>query len=284
MSLRVGVVVVTHASDGVLGGLLESLAEHEPDRPVVVVDDASPDGPPEVDGAELIVNPEGVGYAASCNRGADALRRHDVDLVCFLNPDVRLRGPSLAELAEQFEARGRVGIATGPVLGPDGRRVPSAWGPTSVRRALAFAAGFEPVRHRSAAGANMGPRVAVSDVSRVEDDLRVEGHVIGGTMLARLGCFDEVGGFDEQFFLYWEDADLCHRVRAAGWEVRVLPCTPFLHCLPAPRGPLDDEQRWEWFATGATRFGDKHLVPGQTRQLEAALHLGRRLRRLRSRG
>jgi N-acetylglucosaminyl-diphospho-decaprenol L-rhamnosyltransferase len=283
MTTRIGVVIVTHESADQLPGLLESLAEHEPAAKVVVVDDASPSGPPDAGDATLIVSPENRVFAASCNLGVAALRRSDPRYVAFLNPDVRLAGPSLTEIADLLRHRRKVGIATGPIEDPDGKRLPSAWGPTSVRRALAYAAGFEPVRLRSAAGGNLMPRVAMSQVSRVEDDARVEGHVIGGTMVARLACLDDVGGFDEEFFLYWEDADLCHRARAAGWEIRVLPCTPFVH--PRSDGVTEqDDRRWQWFVAGAERFGHKHLVPGQARQLDAALALGRRLARLRTRG
>ncbi|MDX1657709.1 MAG: glycosyltransferase family 2 protein [Nitriliruptorales bacterium] len=280
---NVGVVIATYDSGELLPPLLAGLQEYEPDAPVVVVDDASPSGPPTPDGAEVIVNAENRGYAASCNRGVDALRRHEVDFVAFLNPDVRLTGPSLTELVEEMESRPDVGAATGPLVSPDGRRLPSAWGRTSVRRAFIFAAGLEPVRHRAAAGTMLRGRQHTSHASTVENDLRVDGHVIGGTMMVRMTCLDQVGCFDEEFFLYWEDADLCHRIRAAGWEVRVLPCTPFVHEEDQP-GVLHDERRWKWFVEGAHRFGQKHLVPGQATQLEAALDLGRRLRRIRQRG
>jgi N-acetylglucosaminyl-diphospho-decaprenol L-rhamnosyltransferase len=282
---RVGVVTVTYESGEVLPGLLDSLAEHQPNAPVVIVDDASPSGPPDPRDARLIVSEHSRGYAASCNRGIAALRQAGVRYIALLNPDVRLQGPSLTELAQMFGRRRKVGIATGPLETPDGERLPSAWGPTSLRRALTFAAGFEPVRMRSAAGTILRSRLPTSDASTMVEDLRVEGHVIGGTMFVRAECLDEIGGFDEAFFLYWEDADLCHRARAAGWGVRVLPCTPFIH-LPGSLSSagVADEDRWNWFVRGAARFGAKHLVPGQAKQLEAALQLGRRLHKLRQRG
>lgn len=286
MPPRIGVVVVTHESGDVLPGLLASLAEHEPETPVVVVDDASPSGPPQdLGGAELVVGEQNLGYAASCNRGVERMRRHGVRYVALLNPDVRLQGPSLTELTRMLGRRRGVGVATGPLQSPTGERLPSAWGPTSLRRALTFAAGFEPIRLRAAAGTILRSRLGPAGASMTIDDMRVEGHVIGGTMVVRLACWDQLAGFDEDFFLYWEDADLCHRARDAGWEVWVLPCTPFVHLEGSlSSAGIPDETRWAWFVQGATRFGAKHLVPGQARQLEAALDLGRRLRMLRQRG
>lgn len=283
---RVVAVVVTYRSDDVLPELLSSLDEHEPDVPVIVVDDGSPDGPPEVGGHRLIANEENLGFAVAANRGVTAAADLDPEHIAFLNPDVRLLGPSLTQLADLLAEREQVAVATGPVQSPEGRRLPSAWGPTSHRRALAFAAGSAPVRMRGAAGEILNTaKVSTAEASRIVDDLRVEGHVVGGTMIVRSEVLREVGGFDEEFFVYWEDADLCHRIRHAGWEIRVLPCTPFVHANRSRSSAgVTDEDRWRWFVSGAHRFGKKHLVPGQARQLEAALTLGRRLYKLRQRG
>lgn len=286
MAERCGVVIVTYESHDVVGGLLDSLAEHEPEVPVVIVDDSSPSGPPEAGHASVLVTDSNRGYAAASNLGAAALSKEKgVTTIAFLNPDVRLAGPSLTELCGRMAKRPDVGVATGPIVTESGQRIPSAWGPTSVRRALAFGAGLDNIRLRSAAGATMGPRISTSDASTLVDEMRVEGHVIGGTMLVRRACFDELGGFDEHFFLYWEDADLCRRAREAGWQIRLLPCTPIVHTeSDVSSDGVDADDRWEWFVEGASRFGAKHLVPGQAKQLDAALALGRRLRTLRERG
>ncbi len=48
-------------------------------------------------------------------------------------------------------------------------------------------------------------------------------------MLVRRAAFDEVGGFDARYFLYWEDADLCRRLRARGYEIRYVPAATAVH-------------------------------------------------------
>jgi GT2 family glycosyltransferase len=55
--------------------------------------------------------------------------------------------------------------------------------------------------------------------------------VSGACMLVRRDVFLRVGGFDERYFLYWEDADLCRRIRAAGHTVRYLPAARVVHAL-----------------------------------------------------
>lgn len=280
--MHVGAVIVTHESGDVVGGLVESLRTHEPAVEVVIVDAVTPHGPPTVSGVEVLVLDENRGYGAACNRGARVLAARGCDAIVFLNPDVRLQGPSLSQLAQPLETLERTGVATGPMVNAAGEPMPSAWGPTSIRRALTFAAGYEAGRLRAAAGGAL--RRSLPSLGPRSNGVRVEGHVLGAAMMVRTTCFEDLQGFDESFFLYWEDADLCHRARQAGWEVRVLPCTPFVNSGDTGPAPVTDEQRWEWFADGAVRFGHKHLVPGRAMQLEAALSLGRRLGRLRERG
>jgi N-acetylglucosaminyl-diphospho-decaprenol L-rhamnosyltransferase len=280
----VGVVTVCYESHRLLPGLLRSLAEHEPGTPVVVVDNASPSGPPPLDEVEpdrlrpaLMVMPENLGYAAAANAGAAYLAEQGVRYLAFLNPDLSLTGPSLSELAGQMARYPQIAIASGPVMTRDGGRIQSAatsegghfwlasdWRARRTRRLI------RRVMRRSLTGA-LGP----------EDELRLEGHILGGVMVVRLRDFQRVDGLDDGFFLYWEDADLCERIRQSGAEVRLLECPPFVHArTPATPGVRDD-QRWAWYVDGARRFSAKHLPPGQALQLERALVLGRRLRQLR---
>ena len=53
--------------------------------------------------------------------------------------------------------------------------------------------------------------------------------VSGSCILVRREAFSEIGGFDERYFLYWEDADLCRRLRNAGWSIRFRPDTRVVH-------------------------------------------------------
>lgn len=283
----VGAVVVSYESHNVLGPLLASLAEHEPDVPVVVVDNASPSGPPEVTRwhdrtgghAKLVVLPENRGYGTACNAGVESLSAGGITHLAFLNPDIRLIGPSLSELARLMNTRPSVGVASGPVVDETGQRVASAFGPTANLRALWFASGWQERRTRALIGRLI--RRGMSASATLEDDLRVEGHVLGGAMMVTTACFAQIEGFDEEFFLYWEDADICERVRAAGAEVRILECTPFVHASTSATPGVDDVDRWQWYVEGARTFARKHLAAGQAHQLDAALQLGERLRAIR---
>lgn len=274
----VGIVVVTYESRAVLPGLLASLREYESRAWCVVVDNASPSGPPDPgETIELVRLDRNLGYGAACNAGARTFG-DSVDVLAFLNPDVRLRAPSLTALADGLAARPRVGVATGPVVDGDGRRVASAWGPTSAARALWFATGWEAPRARAVVGRVLRRGITTSGASMVRSEMEVDGHVLGGAMLVRRVCFEEVNGFDERYFMYWEDADLCARARANGWKVAVLPCPPVMHQSGTSSEDISDDARWQWYVKGAEHFAERHLPWWRRTLLLKTLKIGRALR------
>ena len=61
------------------------------------------------------------------------------------------------------------------------------------------------------------------------DTMDIGGHVLGGTMVVRRACFDDIGGFDESYFLYWEDADLAWRALDLGYSCTYLPSVSVCH-------------------------------------------------------
>lgn len=281
----IGVVVVTHESGRVLEGLLDGLREHEPAARVVVVDSASPSGPPAVDPpVEILALKRNVGFGTACNRGVAALRdiHSDIDVVVCLNPDVRLQGPSLTQLAGGLLERPVTGVATGPVVDGAGARVASAWGPTSAARAFAFGTGWDlrPLRSAVARLLPTAGGVNTSGRTLIEDDVLVDGFVLGGAMAVTTACWDAVGGFDERYFLFWEDADLCKRARDAGYEVRTLPATPFVHVRGTSSDAVLPEQRWRWYVEGARLYAATHLTARRASILLLALRVGRSLGRM----
>jgi GT2 family glycosyltransferase len=245
---------------------------------VVVVDNASPSGPPAVEPPiELVALDRNGGYGAGCNAGAQRLG--DATHVAFLNPDIRLSGPSLTQLASGLARRPHAGIATGPVVAPAGERVASVWGPTSTARALWMAAGWRAPRLRRTVGRVVRGGVMTSSTSMASDDMLVDGHVLGGAMVVDAECFSEVGGFDERYFMFWEDADLCHRARQRGWTVHLLPADPVEHAAGTSSAGVGDAQRWQWYVDGADRFTRQHLGGPRGVAVRTALRLGHAIRR-----
>lgn len=187
---------------------------------MVVVDNASADG--SADGLEtgalvagggpltVLRNPENRGFAAACNQGAAGSR---ADWLLFLNPDTRLSdrslAPALAFLAEPAQAH--TGILGIRLVDEAGRTQRSCARAPTPGRVLAQAVGLD----RLAPG--LFPPHFMTEWDHL--DSRPVDQVMGAFLLIRRSLFEELGGFDERFFVYFDDVDLCLRARRAGWEV-----------------------------------------------------------------
>ncbi len=221
----VSAVVVNWNSGPYLRGALDALFACMPGRDwdVTVVDNASSDGSER--SAEdrgprcrLLRNARNRGFGAAVNQAAAATA---APYLLFVNPDCRIGPEAVATLLAALGSDNECGLAGPAVLDDDGVVQGSARGDpdmltglfgrsSALRRLLPGAApARRNVRDAELAGAGRGG-------ARVD-------WVSGACMLARRSAFDAVGGFDERYFLYWEDADLCRRLRRAGWNVRYVP-------------------------------------------------------------
>ena len=130
---------------------------------------------------------------------------------CVLNPDVRLRGDPFPRLQSVLDDEG-TGVVAPRVVNPSSVAEDNARPfPTIVslaKKALFGASAHEP--------AGQGPPEAPDWVA-------------GMFMLFRRDSFERVGGFDDRFFLYYEDVDICARLRQAGYAVRVEPGVTVIH-------------------------------------------------------
>jgi len=195
----------------------------------MVVDNASVDGsatkvnqfPSDV---RLIRNEANVGFARGVNQGLAATT---APYVLIMNPDCRLMAGAIAALRGVLDAQPQCAI-TGPrVLNPDGSVQGSARGDPDMLTGLF---GRTTLLRRVAPFLPIGRRNVVVDeaIRSGQQSVQVD-WVSGACMLARRDALDAVKGFDERFFLYWEDADLCRRLRAKGYHVRYVPGAAAIH-------------------------------------------------------
>lgn len=215
---------MTHDSlDQLTGNFADQAAVAERlDVPLVVVDNASGDGTLDFLRAwtdrspriSLVALPRNLGYAAAVNRAFAAAGGRDVLLV---NPDVELHDPTVVQaLASFLEESPRVGVAGPRLLYPDGTPQPSA---RLFPSAMALLGSLRAARRLAPARRSYERYLEPSHGS----EARAVDWVIGAAMLIRREAFDSVGGWDEGFFLYMEDADFCRRCTQAGWEVAYVP-------------------------------------------------------------
>ena len=208
---------------------------------VVVSDNGSEDGSREFlrerygDRITIVENGANLGFGAACNR---AFAATDSPLVFLLNPDALLYDGALAEIVRFMQAHRRCGIAGSRIYNLDGTIQESCgafdtWTGAFLRSS---AWGEWPIFRRYANGA----------------DLRAWGHAderrvdiaIGAALCIRRATIDDIGPFDERFFLYHEEVDFAKRAAAAGWETWYVPASRAMHeGMGSARGRYDVERR-----------------------------------------
>jgi len=186
---------------------------------VVVVDDASTDGAPELverrfPRARLLRNERNRGFGATANAG---LRVATGAVRVVLNSDARLRPGALEELAAVFEDPG-VGIAGSRLVFPDGSHQTSANRFPTVGGLLAGSFALNELYRRLRPHGRFRWEMGLSAADHGAD--RDVDWVMGACIAIRDRCLEATGGFDESIFMYGEEIDLCWRARREGWRVR----------------------------------------------------------------
>lgn len=223
--MKVSAVVVSFDSAATLDRCLGSLPPPEPGRfETLVVDNGSHDGSAELarerhPEARLMALPENVGFGAAVNRAVATLgEAARDDAVLLLNPDAWLLPGALDALVARLASEPRLAWVAPRLFYPDGRPQ-FAWEP----EVSLLGEAARKVRNRFEARAwshTVMPRVLA---------VLGPGWFTGACALVRLAAFREVGGFDERFFVYFEDTDLCLRLRRAGWALAQEPAARVAH-------------------------------------------------------
>ena len=221
VSLEVSVVIVNYNAGNDLDLCVESLETGL--APMtwngVIIDNASSDGSAKrhAGSARFVVqtNPTNVGFGRGVNQGVSMTCSR---YVLILNPDCVLTPGSVAALRNVLD-QDRECVLVGPrVTDRDGTLQGSARGDPAMLTGL-----FGRATHLT----HWFPRSRLAQ-HNVRSRAQIESGassgqvdwVAGVCMLTRRDAFEQVGGFDERFFLYWEDADLCRRLRARGGVIR----------------------------------------------------------------
>lgn len=220
MGRRVSVVLITFNSAAYLPRCLAGIKQqNHVDLELIVVDNASTDDSRQrVSGAKVIANDVNRGFAAAANQGIAASAG---DYVLLLNPDVFLRESYIRALVEALEARGEPwGSATGKLLSAHGAEI-------------------EPTGRIDSKGIRMTRSGRHLDIDNGQPDDRAEAgeaEVFGVSAAAgmyRRSFLEDVAMegqvFDEDFFVYREDADLAWRGRLLGWRALFVPAAVAYH-------------------------------------------------------
>jgi GT2 family glycosyltransferase len=270
---HLAVVVVNHNTRA---QLRECLATVPAEVELVVVDNDSRDDSVRMvrshfPQAEVIANRFNPGYGGGANQG---VRRCRASYALVLNSDTLIRPGALDALAVYLDQNPQVGLA-GPCLRNwDGSLQPSCFPVPGTMRWLV---------ENDPLGRLLGWLPAAGRRSYRFNPPRQAGPapwVLGAALGVRRSAFEEVGGFDESFFMYFEEVDLCMRLRLAGWEVHYVPEAEIVHLGAASTSQLRGEMAVEHFRS-TLRFYQRYYHGAYLRMWIQIMRTKMRLRILR---
>lgn len=216
-------VIVNYDTQLQLKACLQAILRHTTGNvQIVVVDNASEDGSvdmvcTEFPGVELVANPVNRGYAQAVNQG---LARARAFYILILNSDVYLTESTLPALVELMQANPAIGFAAPLQVSPAGERILSVHQtPTLVREWMRNLCFTDIIRYR------LLQRPLAGRIRRAQP---VE-WVMGAALLTTQNLLREVGGMDENLFMFGEEFDWQYRARMKGWQVWFVPAACVVH-------------------------------------------------------
>ncbi|MBI4133081.1 glycosyltransferase family 2 protein [Candidatus Uhrbacteria bacterium] len=225
--MDLSIILLNYKSRGLLRQCLRGILRAPPHATyeIIVVDNASGDGTPAMVAREFpdvrcIASSVNTGFGPGNNIGIRASRGR---YVLVMNPDVVVLGDALEELVSYMDLHPDIGICGPQLVNPDGSIQYSCY---------RFPTPMIPMYRRTPLGNFAFARRAVGDYLMRDWDHRDEREVdwlLGACIVLRRSMLDAIGLFDEQFFLYFEDTDLCRRAWEAGHRVVYNPSVHLVH-------------------------------------------------------
>jgi GT2 family glycosyltransferase len=225
------IVIVNHNTREQLAECLDTIRD-DARSDVIVVDNASSDGSVEMlrsrfPWVTLIANETNSGYGAGANKG---IARSQHKYVLVLNSDTRLKPDAFESLSRYLDDHPQVGIVGPRLINEDGSLQVSSYHSPTPAFVFLEESGMSRWIRRVPVLRNHYLRTWSHNRARSVP------WVLGAALAIRRTAFDEMGGFDESFFMYYEEADLCLRLRAGGWQIHFAPVTTITHVGGASSG------------------------------------------------
>lgn len=235
--MDLAIITVSYNTRDLLADCLESalagLAQSGLEGEVWVVDNASADGSVEMvrqrfPSVSLVAHDENVGFAAGNNLALQAMgfaKQAKPRHILFLNPDTRVAGDALGALVRFLDETPSAGAAGARLIHGDGNFQHSAFAFPGLSQIFLD---FFPLHHRLLDSRLNGryPRELYQSGRPFPVD-----HPLGAALMVRGDTLAQVGGFDEQYFMYCEEIDLCRRIKKAGWEIYCVPAAEIVHLV-----------------------------------------------------
>ena len=217
------IIFVSWNTRELLENCLDSILANPPTTPfeIWVVDNASSDDTPQMirwrfPQIQLLENPGNVGFARANNQ---AIQQCTGEYLLFLNPDTLVEAHALQALVDFFDNHPQAGAAGAKILNPDGSMQLSSHPKPTLFRELWR------MFHLDTLWAFAEYPHSKWETNQVQDvDM-----LMGACLMVRKEVLDQVGCFDEDYFIYSEEVDLCYRIQRAGWRLYWVPEAKIVH-------------------------------------------------------
>ncbi len=255
--MDLSIIIVNYNVKEFLQNLIHSIEKASTNltKEIIIIDNASDDGSvdfikekfPQI---KLIANQTNLGFGKANNIG---LKQATGKYILLINPDTLVAEDTFEKMIQFFESNKNIGLAGCKILNPDGtlqlacrRSFPGPW--TSFTKVTGLS--------------NLFPNSKIFaryNLTYLDENKSYEVDAISGSfMMMRKEVYEKVGGFDEQFFMYGEDLDLCYRIQKAGYKVFYVHSTQIIHYKgeSTKRSSIDETKV---FYSAMHLFVKKHL-------------------------
>lgn len=234
--MKLSIIIVSYNTKKLLADCLKSVYIDMPEIEMVVVDNGSTDGSQAMikskfPQAKLIESRRNLGFGKANNLGA---KESSGEIIFFLNSDTIVPKGSLGKLLQYFEKNPGAGVVGPKVVMTNGKIQPYSFGDDINLISL--------IKDKFVKGL---PKIK----NKVD-------WVTGAALAVRREAFEAANGFDENFFMYFEDNDLCIRVRTAGYEVDVCSQSKIIHI--GGKSIKSNQKRWQIYFQSQDYFFKKH--------------------------
>jgi GT2 family glycosyltransferase len=263
---KTAVVVVNWNGESYLEELIRSVDAEKPAQ-FIAIDNNSSDSSLQIlqahPGIALIANTENVGFGAAANQGIELSKAANV---LILNADLQAMPGAIQSLEKFLDTHNDAGAVAPKLMFPDGNLQPSCRKfptPSSLFFYLTFLDRIIPINYRLSA--------------KQHDDTQTVDQPMGAALMIRKSILDQIGSFDESYFLYMEDVELCERIIRAGWKIYYYPVAEFIHDAggSSRKDPYNSQKHF--VESALLYFRKKHYEMGFTKLTIAAAYIIRSL-------
>lgn len=268
------VIIVNYNTRDLLRRCLAALCSRNLPFPVetIVIDNASSDGSvamvrSEFPAVRVVESDENRGFAWANNRGAEVATG---DTILLLNSDTEVLGDALMKLVCFLDSHPDVAVVSGRLVYPD---------LSDQGVARTFPTPYNALFGRTTFLSRLFPRnrhvkeYLVSRAHQSDEPFEID-WVSGACLMVRANVMEEVGFLDEGFFMYWEDADFCFRIKSAGWRVFCVPEAQVIHHEGKSKERKSSNRLIVEFNKSAYRYYRKHHVRSRFQPMNLVALLG----------